>query len=184
MPGSETRLLVRKGCVMRSRSSNSQIAVLLLCVLPPTAAEAAPWWHSNKLNGAYTATAYAQSGITASSQYTHRHIAAADTDLLPLGTRIRISNAGKYSGEYVVADTGSKIHGRKLDIYIPSESAAKEFGVKSVRVRVIKLGDGTKEGTKQADKEVKAAVANDVARKVEGGAATEQDLAKPAAPPK
>ncbi len=68
-------------------------------------------------NGSYVATAYAVSGITASGEWTHRHVVAADPDVIPIGSRIKIRRAGRYSGEYVVADTGAKIQGRKLDIF-------------------------------------------------------------------
>src|SRR3954453_11148468 len=113
-------------------------------------------------SGTYRATAYAQSGVTASGELTHRHVVAADPDILPLGSRIKIRRAGKYSGEYVVADTGAKIQGRRLDIYIPSESACKKFGSRLVRVKVLQVGNGTQAATKQADKAVKQDVAKEV----------------------
>lgn len=127
------------------------------------------------VNGIYTATAYSQAGTTAAGLQTHRHIVAADPAILPAGTRIKIKHAGRYSGEYVVADTGMKIEGRKLDIFIPSEEVCKKFGVKRVRVKVIELGNGTHEAAKEADHAVKADVAQDLAKKAVGNAATEDD---------
>jgi 3D (Asp-Asp-Asp) domain-containing protein len=129
-------------------------------------------------NGTYRATAYAQSGTTASGELTHRHIVAADPDVLPLGSRIKIRRAGRYTGEYVVADTGSKIQGRRLDIYMPSEEACKKFGTRLVRVKVIQLGDGTQTATKQADRAVKKDVADEVHKQAVGSAATEEDWVK------
>jgi 3D (Asp-Asp-Asp) domain-containing protein len=129
------------------------------------------------LDGTYIATAYAQTGVTASGEYTHRHVIAADPELLPLGTRIKVTRAGRYSGEYVVADTGSKIEGRKLDIYLPSEAACMKFGKRRVKVKVLQLGDGTQATTKQADHAVKADVSDDVQKNVVGNAATEDDWA-------
>ncbi|MFL6450529.1 MAG: 3D domain-containing protein [Bryobacteraceae bacterium] len=129
-------------------------------------------------NGVYRATAYAQSGKTASGEITHRHVVAADPDILPLGSRIKIRHAGKYSGEYVVADTGARIQGRRLDIYMPSEMACKKFGSKLVRVKVIQLGDGTQAATKQADRAVKEDVGKEVNKQAVGNAATEEDWAK------
>jgi 3D (Asp-Asp-Asp) domain-containing protein len=134
------------------------------------------------LNGTYTATAYAQEGITASGQYTHRHIVAADPDVLPIGSRIKIRHAGRYSGEYVVADTGRKIVGRRLDIFMPSEPACVKFGVKRVRIRVIEVGNGTKMAAKEADREVKQDVAKELDKKAVGAAATEDDWAKANSP--
>ena len=129
------------------------------------------------LNGTYVATAYAQKGITASGEYVHRHVVAADPDVLPLGTRIKVRHAGRYSGEYVVADTGDKIVGRRLDIYLPSEIACKKFGVKRVRVRVIQLGDNTRASTQQATQQVKQDVQKDLQKNTVGNAATEADWA-------
>jgi 3D (Asp-Asp-Asp) domain-containing protein len=88
-------------------------------------------------NGTYTATAYSVEGETASGRTARKGIVAADIDLLPLGTRIRITGAGRYSGEYTVADTGRKISGREIDIYLPNDAEAKRFGKKRVRVKVV-----------------------------------------------
>ena len=135
---------------------------------------------AKKLEGTYVATAYAITGITASGEWTHRHVVAADPDLLPIGTRIKIRRAGRYSGEYVVADTGAKIQGRRLDIYMPTDAECKKFGVKRVKVNVVQLGDGTREATKQADHAVKADVQRDVEKGAVGNAATELDWKKKA----
>lgn len=158
------------GCISRWRS---KLVCIPLCAFLSALAVSAP-----VPNGTYRATAYAQTGITASGEWTHRHVVAADPDILPLGSRIKIRRAGKYSGEYVVADTGSKIQGRRLDIYMPSEAACKKFGTKLVRVKVVELGNGTQAATKQADQTVKAEVAKDVAKKVVGNAATQEDWVK------
>lgn len=99
-----------------------------------------------KLNGIYQATAYTVEGQTDSGIQAQKGVVAADLDLLPIGTRIHISGAGKYSGEYLVADSGRKIQGREVDIYIRNNAEAKAFGKKPVRVRVIEFGKG--EGAK------------------------------------
>jgi 3D (Asp-Asp-Asp) domain-containing protein len=130
---------------------------------------------TESLNGVYVATAYAQQGETASGQIVHRHVVAADPDVLPIGSRIKIKNAGRYSGEYVVADTGEKIQGRRLDIYLPSAKACRKFGTKPVKVKIVELGDGTRAAAKQADKAVKQDVQKDIDKKVVGNAATEAD---------
>jgi 3D (Asp-Asp-Asp) domain-containing protein len=134
------------------------------------------------LDGRYVATAYSQTGITASGQWTHRHVVAADPSVLPIGTRIKIKHAGRYSGEYVVADTGAKVEGRRLDLYVPSTVECKKFGVKRVSVRVLELGTGTHEAAKQADQAVKQDVKQDVSKGVVGNAATEHDWATQGAP--
>lgn len=130
---------------------------------------------SARKDGRYMATAYSVTGITASGEWTHRHVIAADPDILPIGSRVKVTRAGKYSGEYVVADTGAKIQGRRLDIYMPNEPECKRFGVKPVKIKVIQLGDGTREAVKQADQTVKKEVARDVAKGTVGNAATQVD---------
>jgi 3D (Asp-Asp-Asp) domain-containing protein len=149
---------------------NSSLMTIAVC-LPLTAANV-------QLNGAYRATAYNTTGITASGEWTHRHVVAADPDLLPIGSRIKIRRAGRYSGEYVVADTGAKIQGRRLDIYMPGEKVCKKFGTRVVKVKVISLGDGTHEAAKQADQAVKVDVAKDLNKNVVGNAATQEDWLK------
>jgi 3D (Asp-Asp-Asp) domain-containing protein len=133
-------------------------------------------------DGTYTATAYAQHGITASGEYVHHHVIAADPAVLPIGTRIKIKGAGRYSGEYVVADTGEKIEGRRLDIYLPNVSACRKFGVKHVHVRVIELGNGTRQAANQADQAVKQDVTQDIQKGAVGNAATEVDWAAKGGP--
>jgi 3D (Asp-Asp-Asp) domain-containing protein len=145
------------------------LAILLTAVLFARQPHAA--------NGRYLATAYDQSGITASGLYTHRHIVAADPNLLPIGSIIRIKHAGRYSGEYVVADTGEKIVGRRLDIYIPNLAACKKFGVRTVKVKVVRLGDNTHQAATVADREVKQDIQQDLEHHAPLGAATADDQA-------
>ena len=89
----------------------------------------------------FEATAYADHGTTASGHETLRGIAAADPRVLPLGTRVRVTGAGPYSGEYVVRDTGREVTGRMLDIFVPDEREAKRFGRKHVTIEVLDWGD-------------------------------------------
>ena len=84
----------------------------------------------------FTATAYSLRGRTASGRYVSRGIIAADRRVLPIGTRVRLQ-AGSYSGEYVVADTGGAVRGRKIDIWMPSTSEALRFGRRSVKLTVL-----------------------------------------------
>jgi 3D (Asp-Asp-Asp) domain-containing protein len=87
----------------------------------------------------YIATAYSFRGRTASGRLVGRGIIAADRSVLPLGTRVRIE-AGAYSGEYLVADTGSAIRGRRIDIWIQDVRDAIRFGRRPVRLTVLKWG--------------------------------------------
>jgi len=95
-----------------------------------------------KAGGPFTATAYSVEGETAAGTQTHEGIVAADPDVLPLGSRIRIEDAGEYSGVYVVRDTGPKVKGRQVDIYLANDAEAKRFGKRQVRVEVLQRGEG------------------------------------------
>jgi len=87
---------------------------------------------------AYVATAYSLRGRTASGQMVAKGVIAADPRHLPLGSRVRIE-AGSYSGEYVVADTGSMVRGRRIDIWTPSSREAMRFGRRTVKLTVLSL---------------------------------------------
>jgi len=84
----------------------------------------------------YSATAYSLRGRTASGQTVTRGLIAADPRVLPLGTRVRL-DAGQWSGEYLVADTGGAIKGRKIDIWTPSTREAMQFGRRAVKLTVL-----------------------------------------------
>ena len=83
----------------------------------------------------YRATAYCLQGKTASGKSVRRGIIAADTRVLPLGTQVSI-NAGSWSGDYVVADTGGAVKGKKIDVWVPSCSEAKRFGSRTIKLHV------------------------------------------------
>ena len=87
----------------------------------------------------FTATAYALRGRTASGATVRRGLIAADRRVLPLGTRVRLE-AGGYSGEYLVADTGGLVRGRKIDIWVPSTREAMRFGRRPVKLTVLSYG--------------------------------------------
>jgi rare lipoprotein A len=103
-------------------------------------------WSTPKQTQRFTrmkATAYSgNSQLTAAGTVPHEGIVAADPVVLPLGSRIRVTDAGAYSGTYTVTDTGKKVCGRHIDIYLSSRVAAKEFGRKVVLVQVLETGSG------------------------------------------
>ncbi|MFQ3589729.1 MAG: 3D domain-containing protein [Chloracidobacterium sp.] len=85
----------------------------------------------------FVATAYSLKGRTASGEYVRPGIVAADPRVLPLGSVVKV-HAGQYSGVYHVKDTGGRIRGRHIDIYMPSTREAIRFGRRTVRVEVIR----------------------------------------------
>lgn len=91
---------------------------------------------------------------------------AADRAVLPLNSRIRVYGAGRYSGDYTVEDTGGKVDGHHIDVYMPSHAEAKKFGRQRVKVVVLKYGD---DETNPPDPQQKAD-AKSVNRKVRANA--------------
>lgn len=84
----------------------------------------------------YSATAYSLRGRTASGKPVSRGLIAADLSVLPLGTRVRVE-AGSFSGEYVVADTGGSVKGHRIDIWTPTSREAMQFGRRAVKLTVL-----------------------------------------------
>jgi 3D (Asp-Asp-Asp) domain-containing protein len=109
---------------------------------PPSASAPAPSPRAGALSTSFEATAYSIEGETASGRTSREGIVAADSKVLPIGSRIRVQGAGRYDGKYTVADTGREIKGREIDIYIANDREAKRFGRKKVRVEVLERGDG------------------------------------------
>jgi 3D (Asp-Asp-Asp) domain-containing protein len=90
---------------------------------------------------AFTATAYCHGALTAAGVRVRRGIVAADPAVLPMGATIRIEQSGRYDGIYTVMDTGPKVRGRHVDLYVDDCAAAKRFGRRSVRVTVVDAHD-------------------------------------------
>jgi 3D (Asp-Asp-Asp) domain-containing protein len=105
-------------------SLGEKIAVEEAYVMPPTN---------------YVATAYSLRGRTASGRPVAKGLIAADPRHLPLGSRVRL-DAGNYSGEYLVADTGSLVRGKRIDIWTPSSREALRFGRRTVKLTVLSYG--------------------------------------------
>lgn len=83
--------------------------------------------------GTFSATAYCLRGRTAMGHGVRRGLIAADPRVIRLGSTINLG-AGAYSGSYLVSDTGARIKGRKLDIWMASCSEARRFGRRNVTV--------------------------------------------------
>ncbi|HYP27162.1 MAG TPA: 3D domain-containing protein [Blastocatellia bacterium] len=100
----------------------------------------------------FHATAYCLKGRTASGQYTRRGVIAADPRVLPIGTVVQIQ-AGRYTGTYTVLDTGGRIKGRKIDVYVPTYDEARRFGRQRIQVKVLgraKKSDPARKGPVRA----------------------------------
>jgi len=89
----------------------------------------------------FYATAYCKGTTTASGVNVRTGIAAADPDLLPVGSVIQVYKLGeKYNGIYTIMDTGPAVQGRHIDIYMWSCNEALSFGRRDMAVNLLRLG--------------------------------------------
>jgi 3D (Asp-Asp-Asp) domain-containing protein len=89
----------------------------------------------------FTATAYCKGETTASGVGVRTGIAAADPQLLPVGSVVRIETPNpKYSGVWTVMDTGPRVQKRTVDLYLWSCHEALRFGRRPVWLTVLRLG--------------------------------------------
>jgi 3D (Asp-Asp-Asp) domain-containing protein len=133
----------------------------------------------------FSATAYCKGTTTASGAAVRSGIAAADPDLLPVGSVIQIDSLGaRYNGIYTVMDTGPKVQGRHVDLYIWSCNEALAFGRRPIALNVLRLGwnprasDTASIRTQFSQRERDAAAA----AQAEAAAATAPGASSPSAP--
>jgi len=121
---------------MEMRKSILLVAVSLVSTLK---APAADYKHKQPMNrherGKFVAFAYTSSNKTAEGKPpVPGFTIAADPRILPMGSRVRISGAGPWSGEYRVGDVGGQIKGRRIDIFMNSVKEAINFGRREIEV--------------------------------------------------
>jgi 3D (Asp-Asp-Asp) domain-containing protein len=87
----------------------------------------------------FQATAYALRGRTFSGVYVRRGVIAADPRVIPIGSVVQIVTPG-YSGIYTVQDTGGKIKGKIIDVWVGSTREAMIFGRRQIKVHVVRWG--------------------------------------------
>jgi 3D (Asp-Asp-Asp) domain-containing protein/LysM repeat protein len=87
---------------------------------------------------AYTANCGGCSGVTATGvnlkANPNAKIIAVDPNVIPLGTRVYVEGYG----EAIAADTGGSINGNRIDVYVPSDQQARNWGVRTVTVKVLR----------------------------------------------
>jgi len=89
----------------------------------------------------FGATAYCKGRTTASGVNVRSGIAAADPALLPVGSVVQVDAPGRrHDGVYTIMDTGPKVQGRRLDLYMWSCHEALKFGYATVDTSVLRLG--------------------------------------------
>lgn len=86
---------------------------------------------------AYTASCEGCSGITATGinlkENPNAKIISVDPTIIPLGSKVYVEGYG----EAIAGDTGGAIKGDKIDVFIPSQQDAINFGVKQLKVTIL-----------------------------------------------
>ena len=95
----------------------------------------------------FNATAYCLKGRTASGINVRPGVIAADPRVLPIGTVVHL-RAGTYTGIYTVLDTGGRIKGRRVDVYVPTHKEAMKFGRRQVKIKIVGRGSGRADSSK------------------------------------
>jgi 3D (Asp-Asp-Asp) domain-containing protein len=86
---------------------------------------------------AYTASCEGCSGITATGinlkENPNAKIISVDPTIIPLGSKVYVEGYG----EAIAGDTGGSIKGNRIDVFIPSQQDAINFGVKQLKVTIL-----------------------------------------------
>ncbi|WPK10364.1 3D domain-containing protein [Lysinibacillus louembei] len=86
---------------------------------------------------AYTAYCEGCSGTTAYGidlrANPNQKVIAVDPRVIPLGTKVWVEGYG----EAIAGDTGGAIKGHKIDVFIPEYENAMQWGVKTVKIKVL-----------------------------------------------
>src|SRR5699024_1426920 len=86
---------------------------------------------------AYTSDCEGCSGTTATgidlSANQDKKVIAVDPDVIRLGTEVNVEGYGNA----VAADVGGAIKGNKIDVHVPNEAEANQWGVRTVNVTVL-----------------------------------------------
>ena len=125
---------------MRVLKSKLLVAISLLTLPCATAVDQKHKQPMNRHAKKFTAFAYTSDDLTVEGKDPIAgHTIAADPRVLPLGSRVRVSGAGAYSGVYRVGDVGGKIKGRKVDIFVEDQREAVRFGRRAVMLTVLSV---------------------------------------------
>ncbi len=96
----------------------------------------------------FKATAYCKGHTTASGVAVRSGVAAADAEMLPVGSVIQADfESNQYDGVYTIMDTGPEVQGNELDVYMWSCFDALRFGRQDVHLVVLRLGWNPKDTT-------------------------------------
>ena len=121
------------------RRSDIALVALGAMILIGTSGAGAQSGPANARTLSMTATAYCITGETSSGTQARSGTVAADPQVLPIGTTIRVTGLMSPRPQtFTVADTGAAVKGNEIDIFISDCARAKTFGRRRVQVHVLK----------------------------------------------
>lgn len=124
--GVVSSVLLLAGCANETTPTSATVAAP-----PPPPATAAPApVAAEKPLGVFTVTCHTGGGTTASGRPSGPGVAAVDTDVFPLGTKLRVDKVGPV----VAADRGGAVDGKSVDVWLPSEHKCTNFGRQQLQV--------------------------------------------------
>ncbi|TQS72070.1 LysM peptidoglycan-binding domain-containing protein [Ornithinibacillus gellani] len=87
---------------------------------------------------AYTAKCDGCSGVTSTgidlNANPNAKVIAVDPSVIPLGSKVYVEGYG----EAIAGDTGGAIKGNKIDLHVPTKDKAYSWGVRTVKVTILK----------------------------------------------
>lgn len=89
-------------------------------------------FHSRAYRLRVDAVAYHLPGRTALGMPVRKGVVAVDPSLIPLGTHMHVPGYG----QSVAADVGTAIKGPIIDLWMPTDKAARKWGRRSVTITV------------------------------------------------
>jgi len=78
------------------------------------------------------AVAYHLAGHTALGVPVRKGVVAVDPSLIPLGTRMHVPGYGPS----IAADVGTAIRGRIIDLWMPTDAAARRWGRRTLTITI------------------------------------------------
>jgi 3D (Asp-Asp-Asp) domain-containing protein len=125
---------------VRRPSGSTLVALAAMILIGATTGTGAQSRSTGTSTLSMTATAYCIAGETSSGTQAKSGTVAADPQVLPMGTTIRVTGLMSPRPQtFTVADTGPAVKGNEIDVFISDCARAKTFGRRRVQVRVLKL---------------------------------------------
>ena len=92
-------------------------------------------WAGTPRVSMYTCVELGGCGRTATGIWPYEGVVAVDPRVIPLGSKVWIDGLG----HFLAADTGSAIHGNRIDVFVTDYSRARQWGVQYLSAEAYSL---------------------------------------------